>query len=61
MCKTRCSGEIKSILLLTTFIYIFQITLEGSVFEKLFEADPNITYTFTWNKRNVYKQKVNIP
>ncbi|KAA0186935.1 hypothetical protein HAZT_HAZT008617 [Hyalella azteca] len=35
-----------------------KITVEGSVFEKLFEADPNITYTFTWNKRNVYKQKV---
>ncbi|XP_069941027.1 teneurin-a isoform X3 [Cherax quadricarinatus] len=35
-----------------------KVTLEGSVFEKVFEADPNITYTFTWNKRNVYKQKV---
>lgn len=37
-----------------------QVTLEGSVFEKVFEADPNITYTFTWNKRNVYKQKVSL-
>ncbi|CAL4070306.1 unnamed protein product [Meganyctiphanes norvegica] len=35
-----------------------KVTLEGSVFSKVFEADPNITYTFTWNKRNVYKQKV---
>lgn len=37
-----------------------QVTLEGSVFERVFEADPNITYTFTWNKRNVYKQKVRL-
>ncbi|KAA0203175.1 hypothetical protein HAZT_HAZT011067, partial [Hyalella azteca] len=35
-----------------------KVTLEGTVFEKLFEADPNITFTYTWNKRNVYKSKM---
>ncbi|KAF2364558.1 YD repeat [Trinorchestia longiramus] len=35
-----------------------KITLEGTVFKKLFEADPNLTYTYTWNKRNVYKSKM---
>ncbi|KAG8307286.1 hypothetical protein J6590_024932 [Homalodisca vitripennis] len=32
--------------------------LEGSVHTKTYEADPNLTHTFAWNKRNVYKQKV---
>ncbi|XP_059486301.1 teneurin-a isoform X2 [Neocloeon triangulifer] len=35
-----------------------RVIIEGSVYEKVFEADPNLTYTFAWNKRNVYKQKV---
>ncbi|KAG8234383.1 hypothetical protein J437_LFUL015147, partial [Ladona fulva] len=35
-----------------------RVEVEGSVFEKSFEADPGLEYTFAWNKRNVYKQKV---
>ncbi|XP_046395629.1 teneurin-a isoform X3 [Ischnura elegans] len=35
-----------------------RVEIEGSVFEKSFEADPGLEYTFAWNKRNVYKQKV---
>ncbi|XP_064481434.1 teneurin-m-like isoform X2 [Ornithodoros turicata] len=35
-----------------------RIVVEGILFEKTFEADPDIKYTFAWNKRNVYKQKV---
>ncbi|XP_073995971.1 teneurin-a transmembrane protein isoform X3 [Rhodnius prolixus] len=35
-----------------------RVEIEGSVHVKVFEADPNLTYTFAWNKRNVYKQKV---
>jgi len=35
-----------------------QITVEGELYKKTFEADPNITYTFGWKKRNVYQQKV---
>ncbi|XP_040063442.2 teneurin-m [Ixodes scapularis] len=35
-----------------------RIVVEGILFEKIFEADPDIKYTFAWNKRNIYKQKV---
>lgn len=35
-----------------------RIVVEGFLIEKTFEADPDIKYTFAWNKRNVYKQKV---
>ncbi|KAF4518759.1 hypothetical protein B566_EDAN006163 [Ephemera danica] len=35
-----------------------RVVIEGSVYERTFEADPHLSYTFAWNKRNVYKQKV---
>ncbi|XP_028967535.1 teneurin-m [Galendromus occidentalis] len=35
-----------------------RIVVEGILFENTFEADPDIKFTFAWNKRNVYKQKV---
>jgi hypothetical protein len=35
-----------------------ELTIEGRVVEKTFEAEPNVTYTFVWDKRNVYQQKV---
>ncbi|CAL1263020.1 unnamed protein product [Larinioides sclopetarius] len=34
------------------------IIIEGIFFVKAFEADPEIKFTYAWNKRNVYKQKV---
>jgi len=34
------------------------IEIEGSIYKHVLEADPNLKYTFTWDKRNVYKQKV---
>lgn len=34
------------------------VEIEGSLHAKTYEADPNLTHTFAWNKRNVYKQKV---
>lgn len=34
------------------------VEIEGSLYTKTYEADPNLTHTFAWNKRNVYKQKV---
>ena len=34
------------------------VEIEGSVHTKTYEADPDLTHTFAWNKRNVYKQKV---
>ena len=37
---------------------LVRILIEGHVHEKIFEADPNLSYHFSWNKRNVYKQKV---
>jgi hypothetical protein len=35
-----------------------KITIEGELHSATFEADPNITYSFGWKKRNVYQQKV---
>ena len=32
--------------------------MSGVVFKKNFEADPSLSFTFEWNKRNVYNQKV---
>ncbi|XP_030767229.1 teneurin-m isoform X3 [Sitophilus oryzae] len=35
-----------------------RITIEGILFEKVFEADPHIKFTYAWNRLNVYKQRV---
>ena len=45
----------------TTLEYVchlvpLQITIEGVVHEKLFEADPNIQYTYAWDRLNEYRQ-----
>ena len=35
-----------------------RIEIEGSISLQTYEADPELVHIFTWNKRNVYKQKV---
>ncbi|XP_052737903.1 teneurin-m isoform X4 [Bicyclus anynana] len=35
-----------------------RITIEGILFEKIFEADPVIKFTYPWNRLNVYRQRV---
>lgn len=35
-----------------------RVEIEGSIYTKMYEADPDLTHVFAWNKRNVYKQKV---
>ena len=35
-----------------------RITIEGDLFEKIFEADPNLKYTYAWKGVNVYRQRV---
>ncbi|XP_076273630.1 teneurin transmembrane protein Ten-m isoform X3 [Rhynchophorus ferrugineus] len=35
-----------------------RITIEGILFEKVFEADPHIKFTYAWNRLNVYRQRV---
>lgn len=35
-----------------------RVEVEGSLTVKTYEADPFLSHTFAWNKRNVYKQKV---
>ncbi|CAG9856806.1 unnamed protein product [Phyllotreta striolata] len=35
-----------------------RITIEGILFEKVFEADPVIKFTYAWNRLNVYRQRV---
>ncbi len=33
-----------------------KITIEGVVHSKVFEADPNIRYTYAWDRLNEYRQ-----
>ena len=33
-----------------------KITIEGVVHEKVFEADPEIRYTYAWDRLNEYRQ-----
>ncbi|CAK9830532.1 Ten-m [Anthophora retusa] len=35
-----------------------RITIEGILFERTFEADPVIKFTYAWNRLNVYRQRV---
>ncbi|KAJ8984541.1 hypothetical protein NQ317_006827 [Molorchus minor] len=35
-----------------------RITIEGILFEKVFEADPVIKFTYSWNRLNIYRQRV---
>lgn len=35
-----------------------RISIEGILFEKVFEADPGLKFTYAWNRRNVYRQRV---
>jgi teneurin len=42
----------------TLFRVHLKISIEGILFEKIFEADPLIKFTYAWNRLNIYKQKV---
>ena len=33
-----------------------RITIEGVVHERLFEADPDVRYTYAWDRLNEYRQ-----
>ena len=35
-----------------------RVVVEGVVFERLFEADVDLQYRYTWDRRNAYNQKV---
>ncbi|XP_063885071.1 teneurin-m-like isoform X4 [Scylla paramamosain] len=35
-----------------------RIVLEGTLFTRVFEADPNIKFTYAWDRYNVYRQRV---
>lgn len=51
----KLTGKIVPISL--THVHV-RVEVEGSLHVKTYEADPNLTHIFAWNKRNVYKQKV---
>lgn len=34
-----------------------KIIIEGNLFEQVFEAQLNLSFTYAWNRRNVYRQK----
>lgn len=35
-----------------------RVIVEGVVFERDFEADADLQYQYTWDRRNAYNQKV---
>ncbi|EDV97176.1 teneurin-m isoform X2 [Drosophila grimshawi] len=35
-----------------------RITIEGILFDRVFEADPGIKFTYAWNRLNIYRQRV---
>lgn len=35
-----------------------RVSVEGLVYEKIFEADRGLKYKFAWDRRNAYNQKV---
>lgn len=39
------------------FIHL-KISIEGILFEKVFEAAAAIKFTYSWDRRNIYRQKV---
>ena len=35
---------------------LLRISVEGALFERTFEADPDLRYTYSWRRLNVYRQ-----
>lgn len=64
--SSRASGYLSTIQLQLTpdvipdtlYLIYLRITIEGILFEKKFEADPGIKFTYAWNRLNVYRQRV---
>lgn len=42
----------------TLILIHLRITIEGILFERIFEADPDIKFTYAWNRLNIYRQRV---
>ncbi|XP_046809051.1 teneurin-m isoform X2 [Lucilia cuprina] len=42
----------------TLHLIHLRITIEGILFERIFEADPGIKFTYAWNRLNIYRQRV---
>lgn len=40
------------------FTVHLRVTVEGVVHTELFEADPNLSYRFSWQRKNAYNQNV---
>ncbi|XP_058053844.1 teneurin-m [Anopheles bellator] len=64
--SSRAAGYLSTIKLQLTpdtipaalkLIYL-RITIEGILFERVFEADPGIKFTYSWNRLNIYRQRV---
>jgi len=64
--SSQTSGYMSTILIQLTPDHVpeelaivrLRVIVEGLVFERVFEADPNLRYRFTWDRRNAYNQKV---
>ena len=53
---------IKNAIYLSPYIYLFACIIIyinlGVLEEKVFEADPNIQFTYAWDRLNIYRQRV---
>ncbi|XP_067903490.1 teneurin-1 isoform X4 [Heterodontus francisci] len=64
--SSRAPGYKSLLRIITTHAFIptglikvhLMITIEGRLFQKWFPSRPDLAYTFTWNKTDVYGQKV---
>jgi len=64
--SSQTSGYMSTILIRLTpdqlpedlLVVHLRVIVEGVVFERVFEADPDLRYRFTWDRRNAYNQKV---
>ncbi|TMW52843.1 hypothetical protein DOY81_002074 [Sarcophaga bullata] len=64
--SSRAAGYLSTIKLqltpetipLTLHLIHLRITIEGILFERVFEADPGIKFTYAWNRLNIYRQRV---
>lgn len=64
--SSRAAGYLSTIKLQLTpevisaslYLIHLRITIEGILFERVFEADPGIKFTYAWNRLNIYRQRV---
>ena len=55
MCISPCNVTFLPGLFFTVHL---RVSVEGVVYNEVFEADPNLTYRYAWQRKNAYQQNV---